>query len=172
MRTAFLIVTFTVCVAMFGLIGLMALSEQAEDDAVPVVEVHGTVTGTTSRPAPGRGGGSIPIARFRTDDGESGAVEGRTSTVGERITVYRYGSGDYEWKSTQSWFIRWISVPMFALAAVVAVAGATQVRGSIGASRARRRRRSAPHLRAAAAEEESSSPRRRDSRRGRHRAAR
>ncbi|WP_152352711.1 hypothetical protein [Brachybacterium subflavum] len=169
MRTAFLIVTFTVCVAMFSLIGLMALSEQAEDDAAPVVEVHGTVTRTTSRPAPGRGGGAIPIALFRTEDGESGTVEGKTTTVGDRITVYRYGSGNYEWRPTQSWFVRWISVPMFALAAVTAVAGATQVSGSIRASRARRQRRSAPHLVSAAAGDDSARPRRRDSRRGRHR---
>jgi hypothetical protein len=168
-RTAFLVVTFTVCVAMFGLIGFMALSQQAEDDAAPVVEVHGTVTRTTSRPGPGRGGRVIPIALFRTEDGENGAVEGKTTTVGDRITVYRYGSGNYEWQPTQTWFVRWIWVPMFALAAVVAVVGATQVRGSIRASRARRQRRSAPHLGSVAAGDGSASPRRRGHRRGRHR---
>lgn len=73
----------------------------------PVVAVDGEVVETSSRMGATRGG-SVPVARIRDEIGQLHWVDGRSTQVGDDVTVYRGYDGIHRWDpspSPSSWLI-------------------------------------------------------------------
>lgn len=80
---------------LFILLGLLGWSEDRNDREKPAVQVEAVVTATEWVANPN--GMSYPRLTIATEDGEIGSVDDRPAEVGEKITVYRLGSGLYGW---------------------------------------------------------------------------
>ncbi|WP_152352710.1 hypothetical protein [Brachybacterium subflavum] len=133
MRTAFLAVLFAVAALAFGLGAVIAFATYGENGRADPVEVHATVTAS-------HGGGRVaPAAEFRTDEGVEGSIVG-SRDVGERITVYRYGSGEYGWKPRPDAEPLWFAGGAAVLSLSMVVIGVDQVRRSMRRSRQHRSR--------------------------------
>ncbi|MCG7307926.1 hypothetical protein [Brachybacterium sp. ACRRE] len=134
MRTALLAVLFAVAALAFGMGAIVAFTTNDENGRADPVEVHATVTASS------RGGrGSAASAQFRTDEGVEGTISG-SADVGEHITVYRYGSGEYGWKARPGAEPLWFAVGAGVLSLSMVVIGADQVRRSMRRSRRHRSR--------------------------------
>ncbi|WP_133249856.1 hypothetical protein [Brachybacterium endophyticum] len=118
---------------VLAMIGILAMGQQRADDHSKPVEVQATVTRATSRPTGSRG--STPVVFFRAGDGRSGHVEGRHAAVGDRITVYRHGSGSYYWAPQTDWFSRSVPWALLALSMFAVLLAINEARKGIrGAS--------------------------------------
>lgn len=142
MRTAFLAVTFAVAALMFGAAAVVAVAIYSGNGAAEPVEVHATATQVTHFRR-----GTVVV--FRTDRGLEDTVSGGSADVGEHITIYRYGSGEYGWEPHPSSAPLWFACGAAALCLSMVLIGLDQVRRSVRASRLelrdrRRGRRPAP----------------------------
>lgn len=134
MRTAVLAVLFAAAALAFGLGAVIAFATYGENGRADPVEVHATVTASS-----GGGGRVVASAEFRTDEGVEGSIVG-SPDVGERITVYRYGSGEYGWKPRPDAEPLWFAGGAAVLSLSMVVIGVDQVRRSTQRSRRHRTR--------------------------------
>lgn len=128
MRTAFLSVTFAVAALMFGAAAVVAIAIYSGNGAADPVEVHATATEVTHFRR-----GTVVV--FRTDQGVEDTVSGGSADVGEHITIYRYGSGEYGWEPRPSSAPLWYACGAAALCLSMVLIGTDQVRRSVRASR-------------------------------------
>jgi hypothetical protein len=133
-RTAVLAVLFAAAALAFGLGAVIAFATYGENGRADPVEVHATVTASS-----GGGGRVVASAEFRTDEGVEGSIVG-SPDVGERITVYRYGSGEYGWKPQPGADYLWYAGGAAVLSLSMVVIGVDQVRTSMRRSRRHRSR--------------------------------